>query len=118
MLGVQIGSGLAREMLLMTQSIFVTGIKIAAPVMAVLLFVNVGLGIVARTVPQVNVFIVGFPVQMLMGFVFLGLSVPLLVSLLSWDFYGMTKDLKRLLTLLAPDLAEQGRFLIFDGVTE
>ena len=101
MLGVHVGGGLAREMLLMTQSIFVTGVKISAPVLAVLMFVNVGLGIVARTVPQVNVFIVGFPLQMLMGFIFLGLSIPLLVSLLSWDFYGMTKDLKRILTLLA-----------------
>ena len=101
MLGVHPGAGLAREMLLMTQYIFVTGIKIAAPVMAVLMFVNVGLGIVARTVPQVNVFIVGFPLQMLMGFIFLGLSIPLLASLLSWDFHGMAKDLKKILTLLA-----------------
>lgn len=101
MLGVHIGSGMAREMLLLTQTIFVTGIKIAAPVMAVLLFVNVGLGIVARTVPQVNVFIVGFPLQIMMGLIFLGLSVPLLVSLLSWDFHGMTKDLAKILVLLA-----------------
>ncbi|MDD5167384.1 MAG: flagellar biosynthetic protein FliR, partial [Syntrophales bacterium] len=100
MLGIHIGGGLAREMLLMTQAVFVTSIKISAPVMAVLLFINVGLGIVARTVPQVNVFIVGFPLQVGAGLVFIGLSMPLLISFLSWDFQGMVVDVKRVLLYL------------------
>jgi flagellar biosynthesis protein FliR len=100
MLGMHFGGPLAREMLLMTQSMFVTAVKISAPIMAVLMFVNVGLGIVARTVPQINVFIVGFPLQIAAGLVFLGLSIPFLVTLLSWDFHGMLKDVNRLLNLL------------------
>jgi len=101
LLGVHLGGGLAREMLLMTQSMFVTGIKISAPVMAVLLFLNVGLGIVARTVPQINVFVVGFPLQVAVGLVFIGLSMPFLVTLLSWDFQGMATMVKKTLLLLS-----------------
>ncbi len=101
MLGVHFGGGLAREMLLMTQAMFVTGLKISAPIMAVLLFINVGLGIVARTVPQMNVFIVGFPLQIATGLVFLGLSLPFIVTLMSWDFQAMAANVKRILTLLA-----------------
>jgi flagellar biosynthetic protein FliR len=100
MLGVHFGGSLAREMLLMTQSMFVTAIKISAPIMAVLMFINVSLGIVARTVPQINVFIVGFPLQIAAGLVFLGLSIPFLVTLLSWDFQGMATDVKKILNLL------------------
>jgi flagellar biosynthesis protein FliR len=88
-------------MLLMTQSMFVTGIKISAPIMAVLLFLNVGMGIVARTVPQINVFVVGFPLQVAVGLIFIGLSMPFLVALLSWDFQGMATMVKRILVLLA-----------------
>jgi flagellar biosynthetic protein FliR len=100
MLAIHIGSGLAREMLLLTQSMFVIAMKISAPVMAVLLFVNVGLGIVARTVPQIHVFIVGFPMQVAAGLVVLGLSIPFLTTLLKWDFLGMAAGVKRILALL------------------
>ena len=100
MLGIHFGSGMAREMLFLTQAMFVTGLKISAPVMAVLLFINVGLGIVARTVPQINVFIVGFPLQLAAGLIFMGLSMPFLTTMLSWDFMGMTSEVRKILTLL------------------
>lgn len=54
---------------------FVTAVKIAAPIMAILFFLSVGLGLVARTVPQMNVFIVGFPLQIGIGLLMIGLSM-------------------------------------------
>jgi flagellar biosynthesis protein FliR len=100
MFGIHLGGGMAREMLLLTQAMFVTAIKISAPVMAVLLFINVGLGIVARTVPQINVFIVGFPLQLAGGLIFIGLSMPFLTTLLSWDFVGIASEVRKILILL------------------
>jgi len=72
--------GLSRDM-------FVLAVKLSIPVIAVIFFTNVGLGIVARTVPQINVFIVGFPLQITVGLFFLGLSIPLCASLLQ-QAYG------------------------------
>ncbi len=54
---------------------FVLGIKIASPIMAILFFISVGLGLVARTVPQMNVFIVGFPLQIGVGLMMIGFSM-------------------------------------------
>ena len=54
---------------------FTTAVKIAAPIMAILFFLSVGLGLVARTVPQMNVFIVGFPLQIGVGLLMVGLSM-------------------------------------------
>lgn len=54
---------------------FVVAVKIAAPTMAILFFLSVGLGLVARTVPQMNVFIVGFPLQIGVGLLMIGLSL-------------------------------------------
>ena len=62
-------------MLLLFKATFVTAVKIAAPIMAILFFISVGLGLVARTVPQMNVFIVGFPLQIGVGLLMVGLSM-------------------------------------------
>ena len=61
--------------LLLFKATFVTAVKIAAPIMAILFFISVGLGLVARTVPQMNVFIVGFPLQIGVGLLMVGLSM-------------------------------------------
>ena len=57
-------------------TMFVIAIKIAAPIMAILFFLSVGLGLVARTVPQMNVFIVGFPLQIGVGLLMVALAMP------------------------------------------
>ena len=62
-------------MLILFKATFITAVKIAAPIMAILFFISVGLGLVARTVPQMNVFIVGFPLQIGVGLLMVGLSM-------------------------------------------
>jgi flagellar biosynthetic protein FliR len=66
--------------------IFATGVRIAAPVMIALLLTNAALGVLARTIPQLNVFIVGFPLTVGVGLVMLGASLPFTFRLLSARF--------------------------------
>lgn len=70
---------LVKHIIMLSRELFVLAIKISAPIMAVLLFTNVALGVVARTVPQINVFIVGFPVQIAVGLIVFGLTAPVFV---------------------------------------
>lgn len=56
--------------------LFVIGVRLAAPVTIVLLLVNATLGVLARTIPQLNVFVVGFPVNIGAGLIVLGASLP------------------------------------------
>ena len=76
--------------------LFLTGLRFAAPVIAVLLVVNVGLGILARTSPQLNLLMVAFPVQIGLGLLALVLGLPLLSGVFgSWpllfeDLLGRT----------------------------
>jgi flagellar biosynthetic protein FliR len=69
------GTGTAAYLLKLFADTFVVAVKIAAPIMAILFFISVGLGLVARTVPQMNVFIVGFPLQIGVGLIMVGLSM-------------------------------------------
>jgi flagellar biosynthetic protein FliR len=61
---------------------FVYGLAIVAPVVAVLLMLDVGMAVAARTMPQVNMFIVGFPLKIFMGLFVLALSVNYMGPLL------------------------------------
>ena len=56
--------------------IFATGFWIALPLLALLLFVNLVLGMISRVAPQMNIFAVGFPVTLGVGLVGLMLTLP------------------------------------------
>ena len=76
-------------MLYLFSGTFTTAIKIAAPIMAILFFLSVGLGLVARTVPQMNVFIVGFPLQIGVGLLMVGLSMSFFSILVQQQMYEL-----------------------------
>jgi flagellar biosynthetic protein FliR len=72
---------------------FAVAIKIAAPIVAGLFFVSVALGLVARTVPQMNVFIVGFPLQIGMGLVMFWFSMNYFGQIFRKILYELPKQL-------------------------
>ena len=80
---------------------FVVAAKIAAPVIAVLFFTSVALGLIARTVPQMNIFIVGFPLKLAIGLLGVGFSLPLLSYLLRNLFHRMGDDIILLMKLMS-----------------
>jgi flagellar biosynthetic protein FliR len=82
--------------------VFATGARLAAPVMIALLLTNGALGILARTIPQLNVFIIGFPVTVGVGLVMLGASLPFTFRLLATRF----ADLEPVLDGLARGFAD------------
>lgn len=83
-----------------SRDMFVVALKISAPIMAVMIFTNVALGVVARTVPQMNIFIVGFPLQISLGLIFLGITAPLFVRLTQSIFGGLEGRIAVLMRLM------------------
>ncbi len=63
-------------------SIFAYALQISLPVLAALLITNIALGILTRAAPQLNLFAVGFPLTLAIGFFVLALSMPYAVPLL------------------------------------
>lgn len=56
------------------------GLQFAAPVVAAVMVGNVGLGIMARTVPQLNVLMVAFPLQIGIGLFVLAATIPIIAT--------------------------------------
>ena len=57
-------------------AMFSLGLKIALPISCVVLLVNVALATIARTVPQVNIFVLGFLFTIALGMLVLWYSLP------------------------------------------
>lgn len=56
--------------------IFLAGLQIALPLIVTMLVVNLALGVLTRAAPQLNIFAVGFPVTLAIGFGLLILTLP------------------------------------------
>ncbi|MDN5346761.1 MAG: flagellar biosynthesis protein FliR [Clostridia bacterium] len=72
---------------------FLLALRIAAPVIVVLVISDIALGLVARTVPQLNVFILGFPLKVGLGLLILLIIFPLLATVFGNLFGQMERDL-------------------------
>lgn len=66
---VQLGAG-----------IFVLGLQIGAPLIVAMMAANFAIGLMARSVPQLNVIVVGFPFTIAMGLLLLTLSFPFFIE--------------------------------------
>ena len=76
--------------------VFVIATKIALPAITALLIVNLSFGVMSRAAPTLNLFAIGFPVAMLLGFVVIFLNMENLTE-------NVSQSLDAALTLL-PDL--------------
>jgi flagellar biosynthesis protein FliR len=81
LLGFHLTGGLVQSLVEMSCDLFVIAVKISSPIVIALVFANIGLGLIARTVPQINILVVGFPLQIAIGLIGLGLTVPLFLYL-------------------------------------
>jgi flagellar biosynthesis protein FliR len=76
---LSISTALTDRMLSLTGLIFAIGIKLAAPILVSSFLINVALAVMTRVAPQFNVFMINFPLKIVVGLVVLMTSAPLMV---------------------------------------
>jgi len=81
-------------------SVFVIGVKIAAPAIITLFLTSVAMGITARAVPQMNIFFVGFPLRIAAGFLSLIMAFPLFLYVFKKLLVGFESDVFYLLKVM------------------
>ncbi len=80
---------------------FVLAVKIASPVMLAIFLTDCALGIVARTVPQMNIFIIGFPIKIMFGLLVVGMTLPVLAYVFQNAVLRLDENLSSLIVSLA-----------------
>jgi flagellar biosynthetic protein FliR len=83
-----------------TADAFTIAVQLGAPVMVALLLTSVALGLTARTVPQMQIFIVAMPLKIILGLLFLGFSLPYCMTFLKSAFMTLSRNIQGLMHLL------------------
>lgn len=90
------GGDLFRHLVGWGGRIFSAGVQLSLPIVTALLITNIALGILTRAAPQLNLFGVGFPITLSVGFLMLALTVPYLavpLDLLFAEAFGVMRKL-------------------------
>lgn len=82
---------------------FYLGFKIGIPLIGSIFLADVALGVISKLIPQINVFIVGFPVKILLGIFIIIVFLPTYVFLIEQSFAN-SGDTYRMLRLMLQNL--------------
>ena len=85
------------QVVIWSKWMFIAALVIALPAMTALLLVNIAFGVMTRASPQLNIFAVGFPITILLGFVAMLVTLPYFVpkfqELLDQTLYFLRHDI-------------------------
>ena len=79
-----------------------TGIKLAIPVIIVLILTDLITGIISRSISGLNVMIIGMPLKMLVGIIFLMSALPFILNQIQDMFKGLIDVLEGTLAYSGP----------------
>ena len=79
---------------------FAIAFQMSIPIVATLFLVDLALGITARAVPQLNIFVVGFPIKIGVSFIVLAITMGVMIEVMKKLFEFMIISMRDLMTLL------------------
>lgn len=88
-----LGAACHRGIVVLFGNMFSLAFRIAAPVTCALLLTDVVMAVLARAVPQMNIFIVGFPLKIFAGLLVLAMAIPAIAGLLRGSFHGLEREI-------------------------
>jgi len=100
--GVTMSHSLINFLMEKTGLIFVLGLQIASPIVAALFITQVALGLLARVAPQMNVFMLSFPLNIMIGLTLLAASLVMLRERLAMLYIDDVKWMYKAMQLLIP----------------
>jgi len=91
--GAVLHAPLVQEVIRLSSQVFIAGVQVAAPVIAVTVIADVVLALLGRAAPQIHVLIVGLPLKSLVGFAAMCISFYFLPRLLEKYYLQLHRDL-------------------------
>lgn len=100
--GIDLTGDAVPYLMQLASQIFVLGIQFSAPVLAALLLNNLILGALSRVFPQLNVFMLSFPVNITIAFTAMAITLNLVALILTNEFDDLGSKILNMLDLLHP----------------
>lgn len=85
-----------------SSNIFVTALQLASPILVALMFTMGALGLIARNVPQVNVFLISFPLSFFVGLLVYFANIAFFPEIIEYQFQNVDKNIMLVLKALIP----------------
>lgn len=98
--GLTGGTEISRLMIDLFGSMLVTGLKLAIPVVGAIFVAEVALGLIARTMPQMQIFFIGIPVKIFVGLVLLIIIMPVYVTSVQFLFDADYREMLKLIKIM------------------
>ncbi|MDF2721408.1 MAG: fliR [Paenibacillus sp.] len=97
----RIADGSVHEFVLRSfTTVFTLALQMSAPLVVALFLTDVGLGILSKTAPQFNIFVIGVPLKIIIGFLLLVMLLPSFLYLFQDLFGSLFEAMNRLVQLL------------------
>ena len=90
------------HLLSLSSNLLVIGTQIAAPALSALFITQCALGLLARVAPQMNVFMLSFPLNIAIGLILLTASYPLIVRVIGRQFELNLDNLVKCIQMMMP----------------
>ncbi|MGB9679874.1 MAG: flagellar biosynthetic protein FliR [Thermoanaerobacteraceae bacterium] len=84
----------------MTSDMFILGFRISAPIILTTFLTDLTLSVISRTIPQLNVFMVGMPLKIFVGIFTLIIMLPMYLAIIDIMFNGMNADIFELMKFM------------------
>lgn len=98
------GGKLMQQLVAWGGRIFSAGVQLSLPIVAALLVTNIALGILTRAAPQLNLFGIGFPLTIGVGFFMIALTLPYLAMPMVNLFQEGIAEMQRITTVVLPKI--------------
>lgn len=95
-----VSENLVQLSLMIVRDMFWIAILIASPIVGTLFLVDIALGILAKTVPQMNLFVVGIPIKMVAHFIVLFIFMPVFLTVMEKLVQTMIHSFEQMLQIL------------------
>lgn len=88
-----INEGMTYKLIEILGKTFSLGFRISSPIVVVMLLIDILLGVLSRSMPQMNVFVVGMPLKIIVGLLIIAISIPVFYAITGKVFDGMIEDI-------------------------
>ncbi|MEW6542369.1 MAG: flagellar biosynthetic protein FliR [Nitrospirota bacterium] len=96
----RLSDAIVQDVVRISQGMFTVALKLAAPIMVTMLLINLAMAALGRTVPQLHVFILSFPLTIAAGLLVIGAALPFTVGLYEAEFVGLGETVYGLMRML------------------
>lgn len=78
---------------------FAIGLKIAIPIVLIIIITDISMGLISRAVPQINVMILGMPVKILVGLIAVSISLPIVIKVFISSISYIPEIFRKIMTV-------------------